>query len=224
MGDKTHMLKQIRNKLDAGFSCLKLKIGAIQFKDELYLIQKIRDEFNEDDLELRLDANGAFQPNNALNKLEKLSEYGIHSIEQPIMASQLKEMKRLCEKSPIDIALDEELIYIKDHKKQKDIINYIQPQYIILKPSLLGGFKATEQWISIAGENNIPWWITSALEANVGLNAIAQFTSEFINPLPQGLGTGLLYSNNIPSFLKIKGENLHISKQLKWNEKILQFN
>ncbi len=224
MGEKEHMLNQIRDKIDLGFSCLKLKIGSIDFKDELYLIQKIRQEFKEDDLELRVDANGAFETKDALNKLKMLSEYNIHSIEQPIMPGQLKGMKKLCKESPIDIALDEELIPIINDGNKEDLIEYLHPQYIILKPSLLGGFEATKKWITIAEKQNTSWWITSALESNIGLNSIAQFTAEFDNPLPQGLGTGKIYSNNIPSFLTQDGEHLSIDKNASWKDDILNFN
>lgn len=223
MGNKESMIDQVKSKIDDGFRCLKLKIGAIDFDEELSIIQSIRKQFNKDELELRLDANGAFDLETAKNKLNQLSKYHIHSIEQPIYPGQFDKMKALCLNSPIPIALDEELISIKDAKKKEDLISYIKPQYIILKPGLLGGFKKTQEWINAAEKNNISWWITSALESNIGLNAIAQFTAQFKNPLPQGLGTGKIYTNNIPSFLELNGEHLKINNELNWNDSMLTF-
>ncbi|MCT4580746.1 MAG: o-succinylbenzoate synthase [Flavobacteriales bacterium] len=206
MGSHEFMYQQIQQKLEAGFSCIKLKIGAIDFQQELRLLASIREKYNEEELELRVDANGAFSPEEALEKLEQLNEFGLHSIEQPIRAGQYKEMASLCRTTPFPIALDEELIGIKTIERKRALLEEIMPQYIILKPSLIGGFKGTMEWISVAGELGIPWWITSALESNIGLNAIAQFTSTLYNPLPQGLGTGQLYTNNIDSPLEINGE------------------
>lgn len=212
MGDHEFMHQQIQTKLDQGFSCVKLKIGAIDFEKELQLLASIREKYTEEELELRVDANGAFKPSEALEKLKALDQYDIHSIEQPIMAGQLEEMTTLCKNTPFPIALDEELIGVKTIEEKRTLLEQIMPQYIILKPSLIGGFKGTLEWIGIAGELGIPWWITSALESNIGLNAIAQFTSTFYNPLPQGLGTGQLYTNNIESPLKVKGEWLSYEK------------
>ena len=223
MGNKKNMIDQVRSKIDQGFRCLKLKIGAIDFDDELSIIQSIREQFNKDELELRLDANGAFDLESAKTKLKELSAYNIHSIEQPIYPGQYNQMKELCLTSPIPIALDEELIPIKNSELKEDLVSYIQPQYIILKPGLLGGFKNTQEWINSAEKNNISWWITSALESNIGLNAIAQFTAQYKNNLPQGLGTGKIYSNNIPSFLNQKGEYLNIDRNLNWNDTMLKF-
>lgn len=210
MGEKEFMFDQIKHKLALGFDCVKLKIGAIDFKAELDLIQYIRSQFSAQDVELRVDANGAFSVTDALEKLKQLSDFELHSIEQPIQQGQLHEMARLCEQTPLDIALDEELIGVTELDKKKELLNIIQPQYIILKPSLVGGFKASDDWISLADQNNIKWWITSALESNIGLNAIAQYTATKNNPLPQGLGTGQLFVNNIPSTLNIRKDVLYL--------------
>ncbi len=212
MGSFEFMRKQIIEKIEFGFDCIKLKIGAINFDDELSLLKMIRQEFGRDSLELRVDANGAFKPGETLEKLKRLSDYSIHSIEQPIGPNQWGEMARLCETSPIDIALDEELIGLKtgDIPRMLDAIN---PQYIILKPSLLGGFKQSEQFIAEARKREIGWWVTSALESNIALNAIAQWTVTLNNPMPQGLGTGSLFANNFPSALQIvKGGKLKYQK------------
>ncbi|MUP38548.1 o-succinylbenzoate synthase [Labilibaculum euxinus] len=199
MGDSGYMKEQIQQKLEDGFDCLKLKIGAIDFKEEINLLQSIRKDFGSDKIELRVDANGAFSPVDALNKLKVLSEFQIHSIEQPIKAGQWKEMADLCLASPMPIALDEELIGVHAQSLKKELLDAIKPQYIILKPSLLGGIKGSQEWIDLAEERNIPWWVTSALESNIGLNAIAQWTYTLNNSMPQGLGTGQIYSNNIVS-------------------------
>lgn len=209
MGEEQFMHQQIQQKLSEGFTCLKLKIGAIDFEKEKQLLASIREKYTAEELELRVDANGAFEPSEALNKLIELDQFEIHSIEQPIKQRQISEMKKLCLNSPIPIALDEELIGIKSIEDKQSLLEEVLPDYIILKPSLIGGFKGTLEWIKVAGELGIPWWITSALESNVGLNAIAQFTSTLYNPLPQGLGTGGLYSNNFESPLYLKGELLH---------------
>ena len=224
MGNRMDMLEQVKTKIEQGFKCLKLKIGAINFEDELSIVKSIRKQFNKEDLELRLDANGAFDIKSAVKKLKELSPYSIHSIEQPIYPGQYTQMKEICNSSPIPIALDEELIPTINTKQKEDLLTYIQPQYIILKPGLLGGFKKTKEWISIAEKYNVGWWITSALESNIGLNAIAQFSAQYKNDLPQGLGTGKIYSNNIPSFLEQKGEYLKINKNLNWDDSLIKFN
>lgn len=216
MNTKEHMLQQVKSKLNLGFKCLKLKIGAINFDDELSILQSLRKEYDEHDLEIRVDANGSFSPTEALNKLLLLDELDIHSIEQPIKAGQWQEMANLCEKSPLPIALDEELIGIYTENEQIELLETINPHYCIFKPSLLGGFEATHQWIKWCGELSIPWWATSALESNIGLNAIAQFTAQFYNPLPQGLGTGQLYTNNPKSPLEIKGQYLFYTQVGSW--------
>lgn len=215
MGDFDFMRKQIIEKIDAGFRCIKLKIGAINFDEELSLLKMIRSEFKEDQLELRLDANGAFSAEEALNKLQILSELGIHSIEQPIKQKQWIKMAKLCRLTPIPIALDEELIGLKPEEIQQ-MLDIINPQYIILKPSLLGGFSDSEKVIVAAEERNIKWWVTSALEANIGLNAIAQWTYKLNNPLPQGLGTGQVFSNNIQSPLEIQNAKLFYNPNKNW--------
>ncbi|MCB9188732.1 MAG: o-succinylbenzoate synthase [Flavobacteriales bacterium] len=216
MGEPAFMLQQIEEKLKAGFTCLKMKIGAINFESEMQILESIRNKYDEHELEIRVDANGAFTPSEALKNLERLSKLDIHSIEQPIKQGQISAMTELCAKTPIPIALDEELIGINIQDDKRKLLETINPQYIILKPSLLGGFNATFEWIQMAGEMSIPWWITSALESNLGLAAIAQFTSQFYNPLPQGLGTGQLYTNNITSPLTLKGEWLFSEVSNTW--------
>lgn len=219
MGEKQFMKSQIQNKIEQGYSCIKLKIGAIDFESELELLKYIRSEFSASDLELRVDANGAFSADDALHKLESLSKFGLHSIEQPIVQGQWQNMAILCQKTPLPIALDEELIGLNDVTKKKEALLTIKPQYIILKPSLIGGFQGSKEWIDLANQNKIKWWITSALESNIGLNAIAQFTFIQNNNMPQGLGTGGLYSNNIESPLIIEGERIMYNPKLKWENK-----
>ncbi|MBI9061984.1 MAG: o-succinylbenzoate synthase [Marinilabiliaceae bacterium] len=216
MGEPEFMLKQIETKLANGFSCLKMKIGAIDFDQELQILSGIRKRFSSDELALRVDANGAFQPASCLEKLERLAKYQIHSIEQPIMAGQWEAMATLCERTPLPIALDEELIGIVDRAEKEKMLKLIQPQYIIIKPSLTGGFQSSDEWIELAGRNNVGWWITSALEGNVGLNAIAQWTFLKNNPLPQGLGTGQVFTNNIDSPLWLEGERLKYNPAVEW--------
>lgn len=223
MGEKSFMKKQIDQKLAEGFSCIKLKIGAIEFKKELDLLQFIRKEYPADQIELRVDANGAFSPKEALTKLKALSEFNLHSIEQPIKQGQLKEMKKLCASTPLPIALDEELIGIFEKEEKRKLLEKISPQYIILKPSLIGGYAGTKEWIDLAEKLNINWWITSALESNIGLNAIAQWTAIQNTTMPQGLGTGSLYTNNIKSALAVVGENLTYQPQQKWETAELNF-
>ena len=207
MGDFEFMNAQLEEKLEQGFSCIKLKIGAIDFEKECKLLELIRKRFDENKITIRVDANGAFSAKEALNKLEILSNYGIHSIEQPIATNQWYEMKRLCEETPLPIALDEELIPLINLENKKQMLNYIKPQFVIFKPTLLGGLQKTAEWIELCKERNIDWWITSALESNIGLNAISQFVANYNPTLPQGLGTGKLYHNNIDSSLEIeKGE------------------
>ena len=208
MGDKHYMQQQIREKLSQGFHCIKMKIGAIDFETEYQLLKNIRQEYAPSDIELRVDANGAFSPLEALEKLKRLSGLEIHSIEQPIRAGQYEQMARLCEASPLPIALDEELIGVACPERKKEILQWIRPAYIILKPSLIGGYRGSEEWIDLAEKQGIGWWVTSALEGNVGLSAIAQWTYTLKNPLPQGLGTSSLYTNNFPSSLEVKNGGL----------------
>ncbi len=220
MGDKQFMKTQIQDKIEQGFSCIKMKIGAIDFEEELRLLEYIRQEFSEKDIELRVDANGAFSPENALEKLEKLSKYQLHSIEQPIKQKQWSEMAKLCEATPLPIALDEELIGVFSKNQKKELIETIKPQYIILKPSLVGGIGGSNDWIEISENNNIGWWITSALESNIGLNAIAQWTFTLNNKMPQGLGTGGLFTNNFESPLFVNQGSLVYNKELNWDFKL----
>ena len=217
MGDVSFMKQQIKDKLQKGFTTLKMKIGAINFQTELTLLKSIRKEFSATELALRVDANGAFRPKKALEKLKRLSDLEIHSIEQPIKQGQPQEMASLCEKTPIPIALDEELIGVFSSEEKRNLIKTIHPQYIILKPSLIGGFAGSKEWINLATQNNTGWWITSALESNIGLNAIAQFTYTLQNKMAQGLGTGSLFTNNFESPLEVKNGNLHYETNKKWN-------
>ena len=214
MGDRSFMQKQIDEKIRLGFTCLKMKIGALDFNQELEILKYIRSQYDPE-LVLRVDANGAFEPEQALKKLEQLAGFNIHSIEQPLAAGQWESMSKLCLESPIAIALDEELI--GKEEERATLLQAIQPQYIILKPTLLGGFRSTRAWINAAEELNIGWWITSALESNIGLNAICQFTGQYAIQLPQGLGTGGLYYNNFPSPLEVEGGYIHNRDQNLWD-------
>lgn len=216
MGDKEFMKTQIEEKIKEGFSCIKMKIGGINFEEELSLIKYIRKEFSAKDIELRVDANGAFQSNKALEKLKRLSEFDLHSIEQPIKQGQLRAMSMLCEFTPLPIALDEELIGVFSVKEKQELLEIIKPQYIILKPSLIGGIKGSNEWIQLSKERNIGWWITSALESNVGLNAIAQYTYSLESNLPQGLGTGGLFTNNFESPLEVENGRLQYNTTKNW--------
>jgi o-succinylbenzoate synthase len=209
MGSASDMKEQISQKLELGFRCLKLKIGSLDWLEELSILQDLRTEFGPDVLELRVDANGSFSTDEVDSVLHSLSVLDIHSIEQPIKQGQLEEMASLCQESAVPIALDEELIGIANEEEKRHLIESIRPQYLILKPSLLGGFRPCMEWIKLADENSCRWWVTSALESNVGLNAIAQWTATLGNPLPQGLGTGQLYKNNVPSPLRLEGDLLY---------------
>lgn len=209
MGDKLFMQTQIKEKLSNGFTTIKLKIGAIDFETELNLLKSIRNEFNSDEIQIRVDANGAFTPNVALEKLKRLSDFELHSIEQPIKTGQWEEMAKLCSLSPLPIALDEELIGIFRSAKKEKMLEIIKPTYLIFKPSLIGGIGGTNEWIKLAQKSKTDWWITSALESNIGLNAIAQYTYSLQTKIPQGLGTGSLFTNNIDSPLEVKNGGLH---------------
>jgi o-succinylbenzoate synthase len=217
MGDKQFMAQQIKTKIKNGFRCIKMKIGAIDFKTEIELLRSIRQKFSVNDIELRVDANGAFSPNEALEKLKILSDFDLHSIEQPIKQGQFEAMASLCEQTPLPIALDEELIGVFDITKKEELLHNINPQYIILKPSLIGGFKGSNEWIKSAEQQNIKWWITSALESNVGLNAIAQWTYTLGNKMPQGLGTGSLFTNNFLSPLIVENGTLRHEQNQQWD-------
>ncbi len=222
MGDKAFMKQQLSEKLKEGFSCIKMKIGAIDFQTEISLLKSIRKEFSPSEIELRVDANGAFSPSEALEKLKILSELKIHSIEQPIKQGQWQEMAHLCQQTPLPIALDEELLGICSSEEKEKLLQTIQPQYIILKPTLLGGFKESDTWIDISEKQGIGWWITSALESNIGLNAIAQYTATKQNSRPQGLGTGSLYTNNIDAPLQVTEGTLRYNKNRNWNTQQLK--
>lgn len=221
MGTPEFMKQQICAKLEAGFRCIKMKIGAIDFETEYSLLKEIRKEFSPEQITLRVDANGAYSYDQALENLKRLSDLQLHSIEQPIEAGRWEEMSRLCEQSPVPIALDEELIGVSLKKEQQQMVQQIHPAYLILKPSLHGGLSGCQQWIDLAREHGIGWWITSALESNIGLNAIAQWTFQPGISTEQGLGTGQLYTNNIDSPLQIKGDHLWYDPHHGWQLKSL---
>ncbi|WP_320815545.1 o-succinylbenzoate synthase [Flavobacterium sp.] len=219
MGSTSFMKEQIEEKLAQGFRCIKLKIGAIDFDKEMELLHFIRQNFDAQTIEIRVDANGAFELNEALSKLKQLTGFELHSIEQPIEKNNTDSMAELCKVTPLPIALDEELIGVFGVENKEVLLTKIKPQYIILKPSLVGGFKGTLEWISIAEKLNIKWWITSALESNIGLNAITQFTYTLQNPLPQGLGTGGLYTNNFDCPLFIEKGKIYYNPSIEWDIK-----
>ena len=213
MGDYDTMLRRIEEKLQQGFHCIKLKIGAIEFEKELDMVKRIRERFSHHEVQLRVDANGGFTFDEALYKLELLAQYAIHSIEQPIKAKQWGYMAELCRESPLPIALDEELIGINIPEMKAHVLNIIKPAYIVLKPSLHGGMKGVREWVDIANRQGIRSWITSALESNVGLNAVAQLAADIYGTsgiMPQGLGTGQLFTDNIPMRLEMKGEKIYM--------------
>ena len=217
MGEESFMKQQIEEKLADGFRCVKLKIGAIDFDAELELLRFIRQHFTPEQVEIRVDANGAFDSHLALNKITQLSEFEIHSIEQPIQKNNTDSMAELCKTTPIPIALDEELIGVFSLQEKETLLQKIKPKYLILKPSFIGGFRGTKEWISLAEKHQIGWWITSALESNIGLNAIAQFTFLQHNLMPQGLGTGALYTNNFDCPLQVSQGQLWYKKDADWD-------
>lgn len=217
MGDRQRMRQRISEKLDAGFRCVKLKIGGINFDEEVELLRAIRRDYSSDEIEIRLDANGSFAPEKALKCLETLAGFDIHSIEQPVKAGQPEVMARIIRESPIPVALDEELIGFSEDNVKKELLSFIRPDYIILKPSLCGGFAEADKWISIAADLGIGWWATSALESDLGLAAIGQWVDKYHPILPQGLGTGQLYTNNITSPLYLDGQNLSIDSDKQFN-------
>lgn len=217
MGEESFMKQQIEEKLADGFCCIKLKIGAIDFDKELQLLRYIREHFTPEQVEIRVDANGAFSTTMALDKITQLSGFKIHSIEQPIQKNNTDRMSELCKITPIPIALDEELIGVFSLEEKEQLLQKIKPQYIILKPSFIGGFRGTKEWILLAEKYKIGWWITSALESNIGLNAIAQWTFLQHNLMPQGLGTGALYTNNFDCPLEVFEGQLWYKKEKKWN-------
>jgi len=216
MGDEDYMMRQISEKLRYGYNCIKLKIGAIDFEKELDLLRFIRHNFTPEEVEIRVDANGAFTATEALHRLQQLAVFELHSIEQPIEKGQPELMEKLCVDSPLAIALDEELIGVFGKENKLKLLQQVEPQYIILKPSLIGGFRGTSEWIDVAGQLGIGWWITSALESNIGLNAIAQWTFLQNNKMPQGLGTGALYTNNFESPLDVKKGELTYNPAGVW--------
>ena len=216
MGEESFMRQQIEEKLADGFRCVKLKIGAIDFDKELQLLGYIRQHFTPEQVEIRVDANGAFDSTLALCKIHQLSGFKLHSIEQPIQKNNTDSMAVLCKTTPIPIALDEELIGVFSLEEKEALLQKINPQYIILKPSFVGGFRGTKEWISLAEKYKIGWWITSALESNIGLNAIAQWTFLQHNLMPQGLGTGALYTNNFDCPLVVFQGQLWYKKESDW--------
>ncbi|NNE01537.1 MAG: o-succinylbenzoate synthase [Eudoraea sp.] len=222
MGNTEFMLEQIRDRISDGFRCIKLKIGALHFETELAVLRQIRNEYSKDQIELRVDANGAFGFNEVLDKLEQLAALEIHSIEQPIKAGNPEEMQQVCKESALPIALDEELIGVVHETNKQELLQTIQPHYIILKPSLVGGFKGSEEWINLADTMNIDWWITSALESNIGLNAIAQWTYTLNSHMPQGLGTGSLFTNNFESPLDVKNGQLIYRQAISWKTNLIK--
>ena len=217
MGDAAFMQQQIRKKLTEGFRCLKMKIGGIDFGAELALLRDIRTAASPAELVLRVDANGAFGPDEAPAKLAQLAEFSLHSIEQPIRAGQPAALVELARTAPVPVALDEELIGVTEPARQAELLDAVRPAYVVLKPTLLGGLAATRRWIELAEARGIGWWVTSALESNVGLSAIGQFTAEFnVGDMAQGLGTGQLYHNNLPAPLAVRGGQLHYDPAGVW--------
>lgn len=204
MGSIPFMREQVEQKLQQGFTTLKFKIGAGSIEQELDLIQSVRDRADGGKLTIRVDANGAFDEGSIAPVLLRLSELGVHSIEQPVMPGNSELMARICAESIISIALDEELINCTKIDQRVKLLDQIHPQYIVLKPSLHGGISGTKEWIRLAEERKIGWWLTSALESTIGLEAICQLAGEYANDLPQGLGTGALYLNNLPTRLEVK--------------------
>lgn len=224
MGNFEQMASRIQEKIDAGFKCIKLKIGGIDFESELQLLKMIRSKYSSEYIDIRLDANGAFTAENALDRLEDLYPYHIHSIEQPIKPGQWTDMERIVKHSPINIVLDEELIGINDRELKRQMLQAIKPDFIILKPSLCGGFTGAKEWADLVADyTNAGWWVTSALESNIGLNAIAQWTAKNNPEMPQGLGTGQLYLNNFDSPLIQKGQTLRFDTANRWNIPTLEW-
>lgn len=223
MGDEAFMKRQIEEKIEQGFRCIKLKIGAIDFEKEKTLLRFIRQNFDAETMEIRVDANGSFDENDALDKINQITGFQIHSIEQPIQKNNTDMMSVLCKNTQLPIALDEELIGVFSVADKEALLQKVRPQYIILKPSFIGGFRGTAEWIALAEKYQIGWWITSALESNIGLNAIAQFTFLQNNPMPQGLGTGALYTNNFESPLQVAQGQLWYRNELEWQFDFNQF-
>ncbi len=218
MGSADFMLTQIKEKIKAGFNCIKIKIGAVDFNEELRILQWIRKKYPAKEIEIRVDANGAFSPCTVMEKLKAMSKYQVHSVEQPIKQGQIEEMAKLCRKTPLPIALDEELIGVFEKNEKAELLDRIAPQFVVIKPGLLGGFKESLEWINLAKERNIAWWITSALESNIGLNAIAQWAYTLNHSFTHGLGTGQLFVNNPVSPLQICNGFLQYNTELNWSE------
>lgn len=217
MGTQQEMLDQVHKKVGEGFFCIKMKIGALDFEEEIELLRAIREHYPAETTELRVDANGAFPPDEAHNKLERLAEFNLHSIEQPVIPDHKEALRSLAETSSAPLALDESLIGLHAYQDKKVLLQNLRPPFIVLKPSLTGGLYGTKEWINLAEEMGIGWWITSALESNIGLNAIAQFTAEYDIRMPQGLGTGRLFTNNITAPLSISNGNLHYNPKESWD-------
>ncbi len=217
MGDKATMKQRIGQQIDGGYTTVKMKIGAIGIEDELELLRAVRGEFSANDLTLRVDANGAFSAQQAPVILKRLADLRVHSIEQPVAAGLYEVMADLCASTPIPIALDEDLIGLNAHDAKVDLLENVKPQYIVIKPSLVGGWAATQEWIDLARARNIGWWITSALESSIGLNAIAQYTATLNVTMAQGLGTGKVYANNIPSPLLAERGLLRYRPEEAWD-------
>lgn len=221
MGNREEMMERMEKKLEEGFSCIKFKIGAIDWKSEIDMIETVRKRYNRDRVEIRVDANGAFDMDHALPRLKHLADLGVHSIEQPIKAGQPLMMQFLCQVSPLPIALDEELIGKFSMEEKARTLDAIHPQFIVIKPTLTGGYSGAEEWIKLAEERNIGWWITSSLESNIGLNALAQWTATLGNKMPQGLGTGTLFTNNLDAPIYLEGDKLRYNPELTLNRQQL---
>jgi o-succinylbenzoate synthase len=217
MGDKATMKQRIREQIDGGYTTVKMKIGAIGIDDELELLKAVRTQYRASDLILRVDANGAFSAQQAPDILKRLADLHVHSIEQPVAPGLYEVMAELCAHTPIPVALDEDLIGLNTHDAKVDLLDNLKPQYIVIKPSLVGGWAATQEWIDLAKARNIGWWITSALESSIGLNAIAQYTATLHVTMAQGLGTGKVYANNIPSPLLAEKGFLRYRPEEDWD-------
>ena len=217
MGDMDFMMDQINKKIASGFRCLKLKVGGLDFDRECDILAYIRRRYFRENITIRLDANGAFKSDDVLYKLDELSRFQVHSIEQPIKPGQA-EMEEVCHKSPIPVAFDEELIAVSARDKKISLLRKLKPRYIVLKPTLHGGFNGCAEWIALAEAQNIGWWMTSALESSIGLNAISQFTAEYNPQMPQGLGTGEIYSNNFSSPLTVREGSIFYDRSAGWQD------